>query len=156
MRYHRRSATPYSTANPSNQICQPKMHHWQVIVLLDFLSCLYILRQRELEGLFSCFAGSDFVHQLDSQCQAVIQVTNLFANIQISSRFYKTTANVFRAFWKVKRLEVVLAQRCPCLAQKKRCNQQLFFNQLHFCKTSNDLFLQSRANVSTSNMFCNQ
>ena len=35
--------------------------------------------QRELKGLSSYFAGSDFVHQLDSQCQAVIQVTNLFA-----------------------------------------------------------------------------
>ena len=56
----------------------------------------------------------------------------------------KTTANVFRAFWKVKRLEVVLAQRCLCLAQKKRCNKQLFFNQLHFCKTSNVFFLQEQ------------
>ena len=36
LRYHRQSATPYSTANLSNQICQLKMHHWQVKVVLLF------------------------------------------------------------------------------------------------------------------------
>ena len=70
---------------------------WSIWKLLDFIPRLYILHRtlakRELEGLFSCFAGSDFVHQLDSQCQAVIQVTNLFALSGLKPTPYHLTSH---------------------------------------------------------------
>ena len=80
LRYHRRSATPYSTANPSNQICQLKMRHWQVKVvllffqhdqfesfLISFPAFTFYAKENlrvyfhDLQGEILFFAGIDFV-----------------------------------------------------------------------------------------------
>ena len=69
LRYHRQSATPYSTANLSNQICQLKMHHWQVIVLfltgviwklLDFFPRLFHSTPKRTWGFIFMFCREWF------------------------------------------------------------------------------------------------